>query len=276
MIRRPPRSTLSSSSAASDVYKRQVSTQSTGNDQYLKMAGRDKRWKRLPDLWEYVVPLGTTPEGEALSHEADAAFERKFGHPAGEHAMRWPPFRPGFKQMRYGDISSEYERFGITTHQKFQTLKEWCKATASQPSSRYGTPFKSTAGSCSSSPNLKGFAATGIPGEPAGILLTEGLGDHGLKGDAAIVLSNIAVLHPPPARHDKDAQMQRLLEMQVRHRAAILTAMQHTVACCVSANNSSSCSEVGSRVSSMASSLNPSHASSLLCTPEVLCWVRQC
>eukprot|EP00656_Telonema_subtile_P016024 TRINITY_DN1843_c0_g1_i1.p1 TRINITY_DN1843_c0_g1~~TRINITY_DN1843_c0_g1_i1.p1 ORF type:complete len:277 (-),score=66.11 TRINITY_DN1843_c0_g1_i1:105-935(-) len=33
MIRRPPRSTLSSSSAASDVYKRQVSTQSTGNTQ---------------------------------------------------------------------------------------------------------------------------------------------------------------------------------------------------------------------------------------------------
>eukprot|EP00658_Telonema_sp_P-2_P032263 TRINITY_DN23935_c0_g1_i3.p1 TRINITY_DN23935_c0_g1~~TRINITY_DN23935_c0_g1_i3.p1 ORF type:complete len:129 (+),score=41.59 TRINITY_DN23935_c0_g1_i3:145-531(+) len=32
MIRRPPRSTLSSSSAASDVYKRQVSTQSTGRD----------------------------------------------------------------------------------------------------------------------------------------------------------------------------------------------------------------------------------------------------
>eukprot|EP00658_Telonema_sp_P-2_P047394 TRINITY_DN36054_c0_g1_i4.p1 TRINITY_DN36054_c0_g1~~TRINITY_DN36054_c0_g1_i4.p1 ORF type:complete len:483 (+),score=93.47 TRINITY_DN36054_c0_g1_i4:130-1578(+) len=32
MIRRPPRSTLSSSSAASDVYKRQVSTQSTGPD----------------------------------------------------------------------------------------------------------------------------------------------------------------------------------------------------------------------------------------------------
>eukprot|EP00656_Telonema_subtile_P054373 TRINITY_DN8118_c0_g2_i5.p1 TRINITY_DN8118_c0_g2~~TRINITY_DN8118_c0_g2_i5.p1 ORF type:complete len:698 (+),score=170.33 TRINITY_DN8118_c0_g2_i5:91-2184(+) len=33
MIRRPPRSTLSSSSAASDVYKRQVSTQSTGTFQ---------------------------------------------------------------------------------------------------------------------------------------------------------------------------------------------------------------------------------------------------
>eukprot|EP00658_Telonema_sp_P-2_P030559 TRINITY_DN2304_c0_g1_i2.p1 TRINITY_DN2304_c0_g1~~TRINITY_DN2304_c0_g1_i2.p1 ORF type:complete len:175 (+),score=55.66 TRINITY_DN2304_c0_g1_i2:118-642(+) len=35
MIRRPPRSTLSSSSAASDVYKRQVSTQSTGNNSWM-------------------------------------------------------------------------------------------------------------------------------------------------------------------------------------------------------------------------------------------------
>eukprot|EP00658_Telonema_sp_P-2_P037654 TRINITY_DN27075_c0_g1_i6.p1 TRINITY_DN27075_c0_g1~~TRINITY_DN27075_c0_g1_i6.p1 ORF type:complete len:159 (-),score=36.51 TRINITY_DN27075_c0_g1_i6:92-568(-) len=38
MIRRPPRSTLSSSSAASDVYKRQVSTQSMGVGQRA-MAG---------------------------------------------------------------------------------------------------------------------------------------------------------------------------------------------------------------------------------------------
>eukprot|EP00658_Telonema_sp_P-2_P035859 TRINITY_DN2601_c0_g1_i3.p1 TRINITY_DN2601_c0_g1~~TRINITY_DN2601_c0_g1_i3.p1 ORF type:complete len:271 (-),score=72.31 TRINITY_DN2601_c0_g1_i3:140-952(-) len=38
MIRRPPRSTLSSSSAASDVYKRQVSTQSTGETKPLTMA----------------------------------------------------------------------------------------------------------------------------------------------------------------------------------------------------------------------------------------------
>eukprot|EP00656_Telonema_subtile_P011262 TRINITY_DN15550_c0_g1_i6.p2 TRINITY_DN15550_c0_g1~~TRINITY_DN15550_c0_g1_i6.p2 ORF type:complete len:110 (+),score=27.52 TRINITY_DN15550_c0_g1_i6:117-446(+) len=38
MIRRPPRSTLSSSSAASDVYKRQVSTQSTGEVREHKMA----------------------------------------------------------------------------------------------------------------------------------------------------------------------------------------------------------------------------------------------
>eukprot|EP00656_Telonema_subtile_P036566 TRINITY_DN4058_c0_g1_i1.p1 TRINITY_DN4058_c0_g1~~TRINITY_DN4058_c0_g1_i1.p1 ORF type:complete len:226 (+),score=40.55 TRINITY_DN4058_c0_g1_i1:71-748(+) len=37
MIRRPPRSTLSSSSAASDVYKRQVSTQSTGGHKRTSM-----------------------------------------------------------------------------------------------------------------------------------------------------------------------------------------------------------------------------------------------
>eukprot|EP00658_Telonema_sp_P-2_P001634 TRINITY_DN10612_c0_g1_i1.p1 TRINITY_DN10612_c0_g1~~TRINITY_DN10612_c0_g1_i1.p1 ORF type:complete len:345 (+),score=121.67 TRINITY_DN10612_c0_g1_i1:135-1169(+) len=37
MIRRPPRSTLSSSSAASDGYKRQVSTQSTGSSIHRKM-----------------------------------------------------------------------------------------------------------------------------------------------------------------------------------------------------------------------------------------------
>eukprot|EP00658_Telonema_sp_P-2_P060174 TRINITY_DN49166_c0_g1_i2.p2 TRINITY_DN49166_c0_g1~~TRINITY_DN49166_c0_g1_i2.p2 ORF type:complete len:276 (-),score=83.80 TRINITY_DN49166_c0_g1_i2:78-905(-) len=39
MIRRPPRSTLSSSSAASDVYKRQVSTQSTGKPHCSDMLG---------------------------------------------------------------------------------------------------------------------------------------------------------------------------------------------------------------------------------------------
>eukprot|EP00658_Telonema_sp_P-2_P004036 TRINITY_DN11511_c0_g2_i13.p1 TRINITY_DN11511_c0_g2~~TRINITY_DN11511_c0_g2_i13.p1 ORF type:complete len:315 (+),score=99.59 TRINITY_DN11511_c0_g2_i13:88-1032(+) len=46
MIRRPPRSTLSSSSAASDVYKRQVSTQSTGTERgtmlHLQGAGSCK------------------------------------------------------------------------------------------------------------------------------------------------------------------------------------------------------------------------------------------
>eukprot|EP00656_Telonema_subtile_P047363 TRINITY_DN5433_c0_g1_i1.p1 TRINITY_DN5433_c0_g1~~TRINITY_DN5433_c0_g1_i1.p1 ORF type:complete len:545 (+),score=232.10 TRINITY_DN5433_c0_g1_i1:106-1740(+) len=40
MIRRPPRSTLSSSSAASDVYKRQVSTQSTGKKDWSAMEFR--------------------------------------------------------------------------------------------------------------------------------------------------------------------------------------------------------------------------------------------
>eukprot|EP00656_Telonema_subtile_P047878 TRINITY_DN5569_c0_g1_i3.p1 TRINITY_DN5569_c0_g1~~TRINITY_DN5569_c0_g1_i3.p1 ORF type:complete len:201 (-),score=60.52 TRINITY_DN5569_c0_g1_i3:444-1046(-) len=47
MIRRPPRSTLSSSSAASDVYKRQVSTQSTGDP---KRAGMPQKSEKKPQL----------------------------------------------------------------------------------------------------------------------------------------------------------------------------------------------------------------------------------
>eukprot|EP00658_Telonema_sp_P-2_P052024 TRINITY_DN40151_c0_g1_i1.p1 TRINITY_DN40151_c0_g1~~TRINITY_DN40151_c0_g1_i1.p1 ORF type:complete len:148 (+),score=27.68 TRINITY_DN40151_c0_g1_i1:91-534(+) len=43
MIRRPPRSTLSSSSAASDVYKRQVSTQSTGSSSAPKWSTMHRR-----------------------------------------------------------------------------------------------------------------------------------------------------------------------------------------------------------------------------------------
>eukprot|EP00658_Telonema_sp_P-2_P003081 TRINITY_DN11132_c0_g1_i4.p1 TRINITY_DN11132_c0_g1~~TRINITY_DN11132_c0_g1_i4.p1 ORF type:complete len:244 (-),score=90.55 TRINITY_DN11132_c0_g1_i4:269-1000(-) len=43
MIRRPPRSTLSSSSAASDVYKRQVSTQSTGGSLQRSMSSRKRK-----------------------------------------------------------------------------------------------------------------------------------------------------------------------------------------------------------------------------------------
>eukprot|EP00658_Telonema_sp_P-2_P034231 TRINITY_DN24_c0_g1_i6.p1 TRINITY_DN24_c0_g1~~TRINITY_DN24_c0_g1_i6.p1 ORF type:complete len:121 (-),score=13.22 TRINITY_DN24_c0_g1_i6:327-689(-) len=54
MIRRPPRSTLSSSSAASDVYKRQVSTQSTG----------DNSWRHMG--------CGASTVG---AHEFDAALE---------------------------------------------------------------------------------------------------------------------------------------------------------------------------------------------------------
>eukprot|EP00657_Telonema_sp_P-1_P003035 TRINITY_DN17132_c0_g1_i1.p1 TRINITY_DN17132_c0_g1~~TRINITY_DN17132_c0_g1_i1.p1 ORF type:complete len:159 (+),score=41.00 TRINITY_DN17132_c0_g1_i1:78-554(+) len=52
MIRRPPRSTQSRSSAASDVYKRQVSTQSTGIDEKtqgntLTLEAREGNSKKL-------------------------------------------------------------------------------------------------------------------------------------------------------------------------------------------------------------------------------------
>eukprot|EP00658_Telonema_sp_P-2_P013330 TRINITY_DN15050_c0_g1_i1.p1 TRINITY_DN15050_c0_g1~~TRINITY_DN15050_c0_g1_i1.p1 ORF type:complete len:675 (-),score=189.73 TRINITY_DN15050_c0_g1_i1:295-2319(-) len=54
MIRRPPRSTLSSSSAASDVYKRQVSTQSTGTHSFA-MAGSPFKLGHSIDYWAFMI-----------------------------------------------------------------------------------------------------------------------------------------------------------------------------------------------------------------------------
>eukprot|EP00658_Telonema_sp_P-2_P084811 TRINITY_DN9518_c0_g1_i2.p1 TRINITY_DN9518_c0_g1~~TRINITY_DN9518_c0_g1_i2.p1 ORF type:complete len:153 (+),score=36.24 TRINITY_DN9518_c0_g1_i2:95-553(+) len=68
MIRRPPRSTLSSSSAASDVYKRQVSTQSTG-ERLEKMAEAMYSTTPLPDdrrLDDAMEPEEPQEEGDEL------------------------------------------------------------------------------------------------------------------------------------------------------------------------------------------------------------------
>eukprot|EP00828_Plagiopyla_frontata_P027215 TRINITY_DN353_c0_g1_i4.p2 TRINITY_DN353_c0_g1~~TRINITY_DN353_c0_g1_i4.p2 ORF type:complete len:213 (-),score=53.64 TRINITY_DN353_c0_g1_i4:109-747(-) len=55
MIRRPPRSTLSSSSAASDVYKRQVSTQSTWEDIPQKKKKKLKiKQKKISGWADYI------------------------------------------------------------------------------------------------------------------------------------------------------------------------------------------------------------------------------
>eukprot|EP00658_Telonema_sp_P-2_P074714 TRINITY_DN639_c0_g1_i2.p1 TRINITY_DN639_c0_g1~~TRINITY_DN639_c0_g1_i2.p1 ORF type:complete len:519 (-),score=151.97 TRINITY_DN639_c0_g1_i2:460-2016(-) len=62
MIRRPPRSTLSSSSAASDVYKRQVSTQSTGRTRRSAM---------------FCQISGQTPEDPVISPKTGFLFERR-------------------------------------------------------------------------------------------------------------------------------------------------------------------------------------------------------
>eukprot|EP00825_Cyclidium_porcatum_P017280 TRINITY_DN20026_c0_g1_i2.p5 TRINITY_DN20026_c0_g1~~TRINITY_DN20026_c0_g1_i2.p5 ORF type:complete len:102 (-),score=35.55 TRINITY_DN20026_c0_g1_i2:644-949(-) len=52
MIRRPPRSTHCISSAASDVYKRQVSTQSTWGQQCKKIK-KNKKKKRIIQVYYY-------------------------------------------------------------------------------------------------------------------------------------------------------------------------------------------------------------------------------
>eukprot|EP00656_Telonema_subtile_P038802 TRINITY_DN43979_c0_g1_i1.p1 TRINITY_DN43979_c0_g1~~TRINITY_DN43979_c0_g1_i1.p1 ORF type:complete len:470 (-),score=157.89 TRINITY_DN43979_c0_g1_i1:160-1569(-) len=74
MIRRPPRSTLSSSSAASDVYKRQVSTQSTGGLKFVAMASEDQEMK----LAEQAVEDEELAAMEAeLMTMTDAEIEQK-------------------------------------------------------------------------------------------------------------------------------------------------------------------------------------------------------
>eukprot|EP00656_Telonema_subtile_P017077 TRINITY_DN19087_c0_g1_i1.p1 TRINITY_DN19087_c0_g1~~TRINITY_DN19087_c0_g1_i1.p1 ORF type:complete len:105 (+),score=26.29 TRINITY_DN19087_c0_g1_i1:47-361(+) len=58
MNRRPPRSTLSSSSAASDVYKRQVSTQSTGIQDHHTFDTLLKYYIRHPDEAQEIATAG--------------------------------------------------------------------------------------------------------------------------------------------------------------------------------------------------------------------------
>eukprot|EP00658_Telonema_sp_P-2_P078902 TRINITY_DN7503_c0_g1_i1.p1 TRINITY_DN7503_c0_g1~~TRINITY_DN7503_c0_g1_i1.p1 ORF type:complete len:213 (-),score=44.90 TRINITY_DN7503_c0_g1_i1:57-695(-) len=73
MIRRPPRSTLSSSSAASDVYKRQVSTQSTGGKPdrdgraRVKDMARVRDPDRSKDLWAISAAKWRNAKNRSLS-----------------------------------------------------------------------------------------------------------------------------------------------------------------------------------------------------------------
>src|SRR5665648_137552 len=72
MIRRPPRSTLSSSSAASDVYKRQVQftrERSRPRAGYVEQAGRLRRSQRNPRRDRSV-----TPRDKLTSYPHDGVF----------------------------------------------------------------------------------------------------------------------------------------------------------------------------------------------------------
>eukprot|EP00831_Metopus_contortus_P081906 TRINITY_DN8732_c0_g1_i1.p2 TRINITY_DN8732_c0_g1~~TRINITY_DN8732_c0_g1_i1.p2 ORF type:complete len:115 (-),score=27.32 TRINITY_DN8732_c0_g1_i1:197-541(-) len=73
MIRRPPRSTQGVSSAASDVYKRQVSTQSTWEFRNLKFK-MPLKLDSLPILYEDKMSSKSTAHSELTSTKR---FERK-------------------------------------------------------------------------------------------------------------------------------------------------------------------------------------------------------
>src|SRR5674536_211584 len=84
MIRRPPRSTLSSSSAASDVYKRQVGLFGGGLGLGFGLAHLGVRW-RAPAADPLLVPLAALLNGVgmALIYRLDIAYAAQaLQHPA--------------------------------------------------------------------------------------------------------------------------------------------------------------------------------------------------
>eukprot|EP00658_Telonema_sp_P-2_P026764 TRINITY_DN20832_c0_g1_i1.p1 TRINITY_DN20832_c0_g1~~TRINITY_DN20832_c0_g1_i1.p1 ORF type:complete len:256 (-),score=56.59 TRINITY_DN20832_c0_g1_i1:60-827(-) len=75
MIRRPPRSTLSSSSAASDVYKRQVSTQSTGVAEQMP---EEVASASLDEIRELRLALSRKLEHQQADQDAMSDLRDKF------------------------------------------------------------------------------------------------------------------------------------------------------------------------------------------------------
>eukprot|EP00656_Telonema_subtile_P027455 TRINITY_DN2954_c0_g1_i3.p1 TRINITY_DN2954_c0_g1~~TRINITY_DN2954_c0_g1_i3.p1 ORF type:complete len:267 (-),score=42.27 TRINITY_DN2954_c0_g1_i3:201-1001(-) len=154
MIRRPPRSTLSSSSAASDVYKRQVSTQSTGACEFTEMLSD------LPDVITFnVVVVGDSGVGKSslIKQYCSGAFEKnqtatvgfdlqtadvqrdgktlsvKFYDTAGD-----PKFQT-LAKMYYSnqDTQAFVLVYDITNYDSFSHLEKWLSdVTAELPASR--------------------------------------------------------------------------------------------------------------------------------------------
>eukprot|EP00658_Telonema_sp_P-2_P022725 TRINITY_DN19090_c0_g2_i1.p1 TRINITY_DN19090_c0_g2~~TRINITY_DN19090_c0_g2_i1.p1 ORF type:complete len:193 (+),score=41.93 TRINITY_DN19090_c0_g2_i1:117-695(+) len=100
MIRRPPRSTLSSSSAASDVYKRQVSTQSTGKEirAMPTTTAMERTRDRMNRLESDLVHEAVWREGDRFHREV------QFDHWAGcrqmEHARQMEQHAHSHMQAR--------------------------------------------------------------------------------------------------------------------------------------------------------------------------------
>eukprot|EP00658_Telonema_sp_P-2_P014805 TRINITY_DN15654_c0_g1_i1.p1 TRINITY_DN15654_c0_g1~~TRINITY_DN15654_c0_g1_i1.p1 ORF type:complete len:117 (+),score=38.17 TRINITY_DN15654_c0_g1_i1:76-426(+) len=80
MIRRPPRSTLSSSSAASDVYKRQVAN-------YKQMLDRVETTDKMLSLSELELPTRLQIQAVARSLLGKKAQQKAFR----QLAMMWHP-----------------------------------------------------------------------------------------------------------------------------------------------------------------------------------------
>eukprot|EP00831_Metopus_contortus_P014541 TRINITY_DN16016_c0_g1_i1.p1 TRINITY_DN16016_c0_g1~~TRINITY_DN16016_c0_g1_i1.p1 ORF type:complete len:155 (-),score=33.19 TRINITY_DN16016_c0_g1_i1:57-521(-) len=110
MIRRPPRSTQGVSSAASDVYKRQVSTQSTWE---TKMLGTLMRKAILPLAWGPWTRRGYFPERQLMK----ARKGKYFIDPnlAAERIVRLFAIHDNTKNPSQITLESRFEDIGLSS-----------------------------------------------------------------------------------------------------------------------------------------------------------------
>eukprot|EP00658_Telonema_sp_P-2_P038558 TRINITY_DN27637_c0_g1_i5.p1 TRINITY_DN27637_c0_g1~~TRINITY_DN27637_c0_g1_i5.p1 ORF type:complete len:139 (+),score=30.40 TRINITY_DN27637_c0_g1_i5:132-548(+) len=133
MIRRPPRSTLSSSSAASDVYKRQVSTQSTGGRLVVVMAFYHPRYAYYP----------SRPHPRTMYGHVDPFVQRLY-----QATPAFPPMSVLEQaRMPYRQSSSEQARVvgvvgatGAVGKEMVNVLQEACRSDAIKSCLLYTSP----------------------------------------------------------------------------------------------------------------------------------------
>src|SRR5680860_1922045 len=83
MIRRPPRSTQSRSSAASDVYKRQVQGIIDGGERYCDLRGRGLLMQPLGGDMPVALGKQQAGKGHPLTRGPKARAAQKFGNVSG-------------------------------------------------------------------------------------------------------------------------------------------------------------------------------------------------
>src|SRR5664280_2730493 len=116
MIRRPPRSTLSSSSAASDVYKRQAPRKPVDHSRNIKATRRGPEWLRHADVLGRPAGLALTSPTSLQPQSRRAGEVQALQHgnvcywhlPDRQRAVRIDPRRTTADQERHYLLSADW------------------------------------------------------------------------------------------------------------------------------------------------------------------------